>query len=232
MINTDTESKLKLIKILYIVEEGVEHDYHILPFELICERVHISSFKDSWKHYLEVKPDIIMIHVVSDHGFCKKIITDIKKVNSECAFMILADEALRDFIPDSLCEKNDRILFQPIKFGDMAVALEEIVSAMNITYFMNDKLSYEPHNSVLMHDNKRIELTTKENKLLTYLIQNSHRIVSYDEIESYVWNNMYMNRNTLTSIISNIRKKAGNANLIKNYSNQGYKVVTQDVVIK
>ncbi len=232
MIDIHPREKLKIIKILYIVEEGVEHDYHILPFELICERVHISSFEDAWKNYMEIKPDIIMIHIVSDHQFCEGIITNIKKINMQCAFLILASNQLRDLLPLSLCTINDRVLFQPIKFGDMAEALEQLVSSMNITYFMSDKIVFEPHNSVLIHNDQSIELTTKENKLLTYLLQNSHRIVSYDEIENYVWDNMYMNRNTLTSIISNIRKKAGNTNIIKNYSNQGYKAVSQDLLVQ
>ena len=111
----------------------------------------------------------------------------------------------------------------------METAIEGIINSMNIT---DDKIVFDPLNSLLIHNDKQIELTTKENKLLMHLIQNDNRIVSYDEIESYVWDNMYVTRNTLTSIISNIRKKADNINLIKNYSNQGYKIVTENILMK
>ncbi|MBU0631008.1 winged helix-turn-helix domain-containing protein [bacterium] len=232
-MNSELKNKLHLVKMLYIVEEkGIEHDYHIMPFEVLCDRVHISNFEDAWKHYLEIEPNIVMIHVVSDYAFCNVLINKIKQRDPKCTFLVLATETLKGTMPDPISTKNGRLLFEPIKFEEMEAAIMEIVNSMNITYLMDHEISYEPHNSSLIYSDKHIELTTKENKLLSYLIENNNRIVSYDEIENYVWNDMYMNRNTLTSIISNIRKKAGKANFIKNYSNQGYKVVTQDVLIK
>ena len=231
-MSIEPKNKFHLVKILYIVENGVEHDYHVMPFELMCDRVHITDYKDSLKHYLEIKPNVVMIHVVEDYHLCEEIIKKIKQVDEEPAFLILASQELRDAISDSSCANNVTLLFEPIQLEDMEKALENIVEKMRIIYFMENKISFEPHNSLLIHNNKHIELTTKENKLLSYLIENSNRIVSYDEIENYVWDNMYMNRNTLTSIISNIRKKAGNANFIKNYSNQGYKVATENIFIK
>jgi DNA-binding winged helix-turn-helix (wHTH) protein len=217
------------VKLLYIVEEEVENDYHVMPFELLCDCVHITDFKDSWKHYLEVKPNIVMMHLTSDYHFCEDIINKIKNIDPKCSFLILAPEELHDSISHSTCSKSETLLFEPIQFKEMEIAIEEIINSMNI---LDDKIVFDPHNSLLIHKDKEIELTTKENKLLTHLIQNGNRIVSYDEIESYVWDNMYVNRNTLTSIVSNIRKKAGNPNLIKNHSNQGYKVATENILMK
>ena len=231
-MNIDIRSKLKFIRILYVVEEGVEHDYHVMPFELICDRVHISTFQDSWKDYLEIRPHILMVHMFSDHHLCKELMLKIKKINKECPFLILTPKSLRKSIDNSICKQSDKILFQPIGFTEMSIALEEIINTMNISYFMDQKILFEPHNSVLIYDDKRIELTTKENKLLGYLLQNQHRIVSYDEIEAHVWENTYMNRNTLTSIISNVRRKLGDLHVIKNYSNQGYKIITKNITIK
>lgn len=228
-MNIEPKNRLNLVKLLYIVEEEVEHDYHVMPFELLCDRVHITDFKDAWKDYLEIKPNIVMMHVMSDYHFCEDIINKIKNIDPQCPFLILAPESLHDSISNSTCSKGETLLFEPIQLKEMQTAIEEIINSMNI---VDDKILFDPDNNLLIHKNKQIELTTKENKLLIHLIQNGNRIVSYDEIESYVWDNMYVNRNTLTSVVSNIRKKAGNANLIKNYSNQGYKVVTEDILIK
>lgn len=98
---------------------------------------------------------------------------------------------------------------------------------MNTLYFIDETTRYEPFNSSFVHTNKHTtKLTTKENKLLTYLFENKDKIVSYDEIEDYIWGDMELHRNTLTSMISNIKKKAKNRMFIKNYSNQGYKIIS------
>ena len=229
IMNIESKNRLNFVKLLYIVEEEVEHDYHVMPFELLCDRVHITDFKDSWKHYVEIKPNIVMMHVISDYHFCEDIINKIKDTDPKCSFLILAPEVLHDSISKSTCSKSETLLFEPIQLKEMETAIEGIINSMNIT---DDKIVFDPLNSLLIHNDKQIELTTKENKLLMHLIQNDNRIVSYDEIESYVWDNMYVTRNTLTSIISNIRKKADNINLIKNYSNQGYKIVTENILMK
>lgn len=228
----EQKNKLNLVKLLYIVEEGVEQDYHVMPFELLCDRVHITDFKDAWKEYLEIKPNVVMMHVVSDYRYCENIIDKIKKIDPKCTFLILAAEALQDTLADSACSQELILLFEPIRLEEMEKAIEAIVDSMGPVPFTDYKVSFDPQNSLLIYNDQHIELTTKESRLLAYLIENGNRIVSYDEIENYVWDNMDMNRNTLTSIISNIRKKAGNAHLIKNYSNQGYKVLTEDIFIK
>lgn len=228
-MNNKSKNKLNLVKLLYIVEEGIENDYHVMPFEILCDRVHITDMKNSWKDYLKIKPNIVMLHIISDYHFCENIINKIKSIDPRCSFLILAPESLHNSISKSTCSKSETFLFEPIQLKEMETAIEEIVNSLNI---MDDKVFFDPRNSLLIRKNEQIELTTKENKLLTHLIQNGNRIVSYDEIEHHVWDNMYVNRNTLTSIISNIRKKAGNVNFIKNYSNQGYKIVSEKILTK
>ncbi|MCK9373709.1 MAG: winged helix-turn-helix domain-containing protein [Sulfuricurvum sp.] len=231
-METEFKSTLKSIKMLYIIEDGVAHDYHVMPFELMCERIHLSDFNNGWGDYLKIEPNMVMIHTVSNFHFCEEIVRKIQKINPQCPFLILTEEVFRESVLHLPIGENSRTLFLPITFEEMVRALKEIIESNSITYFLRDQIFFEPSNSVLIRDKKRVPLTSKENKLLLYLIHNSHRIVSYEEIENYVWGDTAMNRNTLTTIISNLRKKAGNQPFLENHSNQGYKILLHNLVVK
>lgn len=231
-METDFKNALKSIRMLYIIEEGVKHDYHVMPFELLCERIHLSDFTNAWKDYSEIEPNIVMIHAISDFHFCEEIIHKIQKIDAQCPFLILTNESFRESVLHLPLGENSRTLFLPITFEEMVGALKELIESNSIAYHLRDQIFFEPSNSVLIRDQERVPLTSKENKLLTYLIHNSHRIVSYDEIENYVWGDTVMNRNTLTTIVSNLRKKVGNPAFLENHSNQGYKILLHNLAVK
>lgn len=133
-------NKLNLLKLLYIAEEGVDHDYHIMPFELICERIHVTDIKDSWKNYLEIKPNIVMIHIISDYHFCEEIVDKIKKIDKDCVFLILASETLQDTLSNSTCKENAKLLFEPVRFETMETVVKELIDSMDVIYFMDEDL--------------------------------------------------------------------------------------------
>ena len=58
---------------------------------------------------------------------------------------------------------------------------------------------------------------------MNILVENRTRVVTYEEIEQYVWENEYMSLNSLRTTIGFLRKKIP-FNCIKNVSNLGYKL--------
>ena len=76
----------------------------------------------------------------------------------------------------------------------------------NYIRFDNDH-KYDCHNHILYRDNKEIELTKKEILFLELFMTNLNRIVTYDEIENYVWEGEESNLNNIRALIKRIRKK-------------------------
>ncbi|MFT7861150.1 MAG: winged helix-turn-helix domain-containing protein, partial [Sulfurimonas sp.] len=196
-----------------------------IPFEALCNYIHITNFEEAWQHYLDIRPNIILIHLASKGHLCQQIINKIKKVDPDSLFLILAAEELKETINGLTADQHVRTLYGAITKEEVDEAFKELIHSMNSLYFIDNQTRYEPFNSSFVHSDERTtKLTQQENKLLTYLFENKERIVSYDEIEDYLWGDMDLHRNTLTSMISNIRRKANNSKFIKNYSNQGYKI--------
>lgn len=69
-----------------------------------------------------------------------------------------------------------------------------------------------------------IKLTKKEILFLELLFRNSFRIVSYDELENYVWKDSVMTESSVRSLVKNLRRKLP-IELIENLSGIGYKLV-------
>ena len=80
--------------------------------------------------------------------------------------------------------------------------------------------------STIEHNEKSIELTKNELKILYYLLLNKGKIVSRVDVMEYLWDSaMFINDNTLTVNITRIRNKIDEIGLkgyIKTKRGQGY----------
>ena len=209
---------------LYVIEESWEDDYHLMPFRLICEHISLSDFEKAMEVYMKIRPSIILVHVLAETRKVTEFIKNIRRLNSKCTIIVLTSEALQDELNDILGDDIQKLLAHPITFEELVVTMENVIDYDNLYYYITKTLLFEPNKSSLVLEEKHIKLTPKETKLLSLLLQNRDRIVSYAEIENYVWKDKSMSRNTLTSIVGNIRKKSGLAEIIKNYSDQGYQI--------
>ncbi len=74
-----------------------------------------------------------------------------------------------------------------------------------------------------MIDKKPIKLTKNELLLLDILVKNYQRVITYKEIENFIWQNEYMSIDALRSLIRSLRKKL-QGDFIENISGIGYKM--------
>ena len=96
----------------------------------------------------------------------------------------------------------------------------------NIDVIEYNGLTLNILSSTIEHDQKNIELTKNELKILYYLLINKGKIVSRVDIMEYLWDSsMFVNDNTLTVNITRIRNKIeeiGLKDFIKTKRGQGY----------
>lgn len=217
------KNMLRKTKMLYIVEDKLDEDYHLIPFKVICDHISLSDIEKGWETYLKVNPNIILIHVMIEYKRVIDFIQQVRLANPRAAIIVLtANELLSKF---SVIEEDiQKLLTYPISGELFITSLENSIEYENFYYYVNNTLLFDPFQSSFFTKDKQISLTNKEAKLLTLLIKNKERIVTYSEIENYVWEDEAMNLNTLTSIVGNIRKKANLNDIIVNYSRQGYQI--------
>lgn len=215
---------LRTISMLYVIEDKTKNDYHLMPFRLTCDNIIISDLENAWENYMATKPSVILIHVMTDDNSVIKLVKDIRKIHKKCSIIILTSQNTQHKLQTTLDKDIQKILIHPVDFEDLILSLEDSIDYRNLYFYINENIMLEPNINSLIIDDEHIELTPKENNLLILLLKNRHRIVSYFEIDEYVWIEKNMSRNTLTSIVKNIRNKARNNNIIKNHSGEGYQI--------
>ncbi len=76
----------------------------------------------------------------------------------------------------------------------------EFISYKNIVIYLNSRSVYV--------DDRRVDMTTQDYNLLTFLIENPKQVYSCDQILDHVWGfEVNDDKNTLRSAISRLRKK-------------------------
>ena len=90
---------------------------------------------------------------------------------------------------------------------------------------LGNSFIYDDYNKYLIKDDNAISLTKKELSFLDFLIKNRDCSLSYEEINSNIWDGS-MTHDSLRSLVKELRKKTYKE-LIKNVSGIGYRLNIQ-----
>ena len=178
----------------------------------------------------ESSPDLILldINLPNDDGF--KICTEIRSFSNIPIIFITSRNTNIDELM-SITLGGDDFITKPY---NTQILLARINALLKRAYPNNSNMDVIEYNgltlnilsSTIEHDQKNIELTKNELKILYYLLINKGKIVSRVDIMEYLWDSsMFVNDNTLTVNITRIRNKIeeiGLKDFIKTKRGQGY----------
>lgn len=81
-----------------------------------------------------------------------------------------------------------------------------------MTQYFFSEFEYDLNQKILKHKDEVVELTRKNHELLSYLLQNSNRLISRDELIEHVWNGRVVTNNTIDQCILKLRKSLNEFN--------------------
>ncbi len=103
--------------------------------------------------------------------------------------------------------------------------MKNLKSDNHLKYF-NENSYYDLKDHKLFVDKNEIKLNFHEISFLELLLKYSNKLVSYEQIESIVWDD-YMTSNAIRSLVKNLRSKLPEG-AIENISKMGYKIITKE----
>ena len=200
---------------------------------LIANRYSILKPTDFNKISQTVKdssPDLILldINLPNNDGF--KICTEIRSFSNIPIIFITSRNTNIDELM-SITLGGDDFITKPY---NTQILLARINALLKRAYPNNSNMDVIEYNgltlnilsSTIEYNQKNIELTKNELKILYYLLINKGKIVSRVDIMEYLWDSsMFVNDNTLTVNITRIRNKIeeiGLKDFIKTQRGQGY----------
>lgn len=219
--------KIFLVEDDKVIAEEIERHLKFWNYEIkIAE-----DFQNIFDDFKSFHPDLVLMDVTlpfyNGYHWCK-IIRKNSKV--PILFISAADENLNlimamDLGADDYLTKPFELELLQIKIRAMLRRAYEYIETRNISY---KDISLDCDKMIISRENKEIELTKNEFKILEILLEKPGKVVNRDEIIDKIWqSDSYIDDNTLTVNIMRLRKKLEDINifdLIKTKKGVGYYV--------
>ena len=190
----------------------------------------LKKFDNTIHDILEINPNLILLDInlpgVDGEYICKEI-----RKQSDMWIIIVTS---RDNELDELVSINygaDHYITKPFNIHILLAKVNSLLRRTNSNSEPKNKIDAKNFilnisNSTIIKDDKIIDLTKNEYKILKYLIENREKIVSREDIMDCLWENeSFIDDNTLSVNITRLRSKLeelGLKDIIETKRGQGY----------
>lgn len=190
----------------------------------------LNKFDDTIQDILKINPDLLLLDINLPNNDGEFICKEIRKVSSLPIIMVTS----RDNELDELLSINygaDHYITKPFNIQILLAKIASLLKRSNGTLNAQDKMDCKEFvlnlaKSTMEKEEKTIELTKNEFKILKYLAENREKIVPREEIMEVLWDSeSFIDDNTLTVNITRLRNKLEELNLkelLETKRGQGY----------
>ena len=222
---------LKNLNILYIEDEENIRINIKKVLLLLCENVFdVSNTNEAKFIFDEQRIDIIIsdINLPDTNGI--DFIKELRKIDKTIPVILLSAFTDTKYLLEATKLKLVDYLTKPVDFKTLNNSLQSCVEEIldNSRYLINfqNSIQYNVLHKKLIDLNTKEEvaLTLIELDLISFLIKNSNRIVSSDELKSNIWEDCFeATDSALKNLLNKVRKKIGKES-ITNISGVGYRL--------
>ncbi len=190
----------------------------------------LKEFNNTINDILNQKADLILLDINLPNIDGEYILKEIRKVSTVPVIIITSrDNEIHELL--SISYGADHYITKPFNIQILMARIVTLLKRASNTEVMQDKINCNQFilnisKNTLETDEKTIELTKNEFRILKYLVQNRGKIVSREEIMETLWEDeSFIDDNTLTVNITRLRNKMeelGLKELIETKRGQGY----------
>lgn len=218
----------KKIKVLYVEDDDIARENGVEYCENYFENIYeASDALSALKLYEQIKPDIIITDIQMPKLNGLEFIKRVRQKDKKTQVIVLSAYSHKDYLFAAIELQLVKYLIKPVKEREFEEALnlciESIENDTSNLLTLSQNTTFDIYNKILLTNNEIVKLRAKELDLLTLLLKNRNRYVTYEEIESFVWQDSAMSKDALKTVIKNLKSKIPK-DLISNLSGTGYKI--------
>lgn len=183
---------------------------HLNKWDYIVERV--DDFKNIIEKFTQFDPHLVLLDIslpfYNGYHWC----TEIRRI-SKVPIVIISSTSENINIIMAMDMGADDFIIKPF---DLSVLVAKVNALIRRTYSFGDQIEVLEHNGVLLNlentcvlfEDKQIELTRNEFKIITVLMENKDKVVSRNQLMTKLWESeSFIDGNTLTVNMARLRKK-------------------------
>ncbi len=214
------------MKILLLEDNKTLNETIKLKLELKGYEVH--SFFDGLKAYDNVTEGfscfILDINVPNIDGI--KILKKIREYYVEIPVIIISATVELDIIKKSYDFGCNDYLKKPFFIDELEIKVDKLCNFSKKEIYFDENSIFNFYEHSIKVENAEILLTKKESLLLNLFLINKNKLVSYENIENYVWEWEYASLDAIRTLVKRLRKKLSKP-YIKASSTRGYYFKTE-----
>ena len=220
-------NKLTAFSVLYVEDEdGIRNNIQEILKYLFKETFTARNVEEAYAKYLNNKPDLIISDIKMPGETGIDLIKRIRMNDSKTRIIITSAFTDLEYMLQATELHLIKYIIKPITQDKLMGALESFVKSYddNKIYNLNTNWTFNVAESIVSNGSEDFPLTKKEATFLKLLIT-KNRIISYEELESSVWDeDSIMTLNAMRLFIKNLRKKLPEK-FLTNIQGVGYKLL-------
>ena len=222
------QTKFPDLTILYVEDDELIRKGAMRYLEKICKKVWGAKDGLEALHiYEDYRPDVIISDIDMPRLNGLDMAKKIRQHDKHTPIILATAFTQTDFLLKAVELQLIKYLVKPITSAKLSEALhlayDSIHQEEQSIVSLSNNSTYDILNKVLIIDNTVVNLTKNEQLLLDILVKNKSKLVTYEEIEKYIWFDTIMSMDTLRSLVKFLRKKL-QIIPIENISGRGYKL--------
>lgn len=226
-MQNDFINKLSAFSVLYVEDEdGIRNNIQEILNHLFKETTTAKNASEGYLKYLEAKPDLLITDIKMGNETGIDLIKRIRENDSKTRIIITSAHTDLEYMLEAAELHLVKYIIKPITQDKLMNALEAFVKTHdeNKIYNLIANWTFDYSKSIISDGNEDFNLTKKESKFLKLLIT-KNRIITYEEMENFIWDeDSMMTSNAMRLFIKNFRKKLPE-NYLKNIQGTGYRLI-------
>lgn len=217
--------RLSNYRVLYAEDDiGVRKNVYELLSLLFQEVYFAGDGEEAYRLFLTHQPDLVITDIKMPKLSGIELVKKIRESDDKAEVIIITAYTEVDFMLEAIELSLLRYIVKPITEPKLFDALEKFLQSKEKSSLQEiaPEWYYDHLQKHITNGIHAYELTKKEAKFIELLLQKDS-IITYEEIETHLWENEYMSLNALRLMIKNLRKKLPEGTL-KNIQGIGYKL--------
>ena len=175
---------------------------------LKLKNYNVISFTDGSDAYENITEDfscfILDINVPNIDGI--KILKKIREYYPTLPVIIISASVELDVIKQAYDLGCNDFLKKPFFIDELEIKIEKLCKIQNDEICFDENCYFDFKSSVIKMKDKEIRLTKKEKLLMNLFLTKKNQVISYESIESYVWEGNFASLESIRSLIRRLRK--------------------------
>lgn len=183
-----------------------------------------SNGEDGYDLYQEYKPDIIISDIQMPKKNGIEMVQNIRKKDLSTIIIMLTAYSSEEYLLELINLNINHYILKPITSDSLLNGIiKSFANKFEEKLELYDDIYFNMNEYELYYKDEIISLRKREKEFLLLLYKNKNSIVTYDQIEEYLWRDKSMSMSALKTFIKELRQRLP-LSLIVNVPQLGYKI--------